>query len=291
MIGIRGLLLGLLAVATAGAAVGSGGPDPSVELSATRLVVERGTTADAALAAVEAALERSLAAARRGTARVVTGHEPPRRQFQLAAAALREEGEPAAGRAIDALAELAAARRAQAPAAAGPHVPVSRGELASIAAQLDATGDAGDDFATMRRRAADATDRLDRALAALDGGDPGTAAEEVAASRAALRAVEAWPAGLPTLPLWIETADAMIGAVEALVDAVTAGDAARAEEAAEAFAAASDEAVVAGRALRIAISEGGSAIAAPVLGRLARALEAVQAARAELAAIVQTARR
>jgi hypothetical protein len=291
MIGIRAVVLGLLAVVTAGAAVGSGGPDPSARLAATRLVVENGAAADAELAAVEAALERSLDAARRGTARVVSGDEPPGPQFADAATALREEGERAAGRAIDATTQLAAARRAQAPGAVGPQPPVDRGELASIAAQLDATADAGDAFATMRRRAADAIDGLDRALAALDRGDAGTAAEEVAASRAAFRAVEAWPAGLPTLPVWIETVDAMIGAVEALVDAVTAGDAVRAEEAARAFAAASEEAVVADRALRIAISEGGSGVAAPALTRLARALESVQAARAEVAAIVQTARR
>ncbi|HVM25937.1 MAG TPA: hypothetical protein VM253_11125 [Candidatus Limnocylindrales bacterium] len=290
MIGIRAALLGLLGATVTGVALGPGGPDPSVELSANRLVVERGAAAERGLAALEEALAASLESARRGAARIVTGDERPGPHLRTAAAQARD-ADPIARHAGSALQALAAARRARHPAAASPEPPVGGGELASIAGQLEATAEAGDEFAAMRLRMAEVPAALDAALSALDEGDRGDASRHVEAARTAFADVRAWEVDLVTLPVWIETIGAMIRAVETLVEAVAVGDAALGEQAAEAFAVASDEARVADRALRIAISEGGSAVSAAALGRLARALEAVHAARMEVAVILQAARR
>jgi hypothetical protein len=93
---------------------------------------------------------------------------------------------------------------------------------------------------------------------------------------------------LATLPVWLDTTAAMIGALEAIVAATESGDVAGARAAAEDFAAASQDAGPADRALRIAIGEGGSAVTAAPLGRLADVLRDVSSARLEVASIVQT---
>ena len=72
------------------------------------------------------------------------------------------------------------------------------------------------------------------------------------------------------LSVWIDTADAMIRAMQRLVDAVRAGDAERAEAARADFDAAAEDAAEADRALRIGLGEAGSAITAVPLQRLAR---------------------
>jgi hypothetical protein len=83
----------------------------------------------------------------------------------------------------------------------------------------------------------------------------------------------------------------MISAVEQIVAATRAGDASAAGAAADAFAALADDAVAADRALRIAFSEGGSALTATPLARLAAALRGIEAARARTAAIAAGAER
>ena len=94
----------------------------------------------------------------------------------------------------------------------------------------------------------------------------------------------AWETDLPTLPVWIGTTDAMIDAVERILDATRAGDAAAARDAADEFAALADEAATADRALRIALSEGGAALIAAPLERLAAALRSIEGAHASAAA-------
>jgi hypothetical protein len=83
-----------------------------------------------------------------------------------------------------------------------------------------------------------------------------------------------------TLPVWIETTNEMIGAVERVIGATREGDATAADEAADDFAALADDAVTADRALRIAIGEAGSAVTAIALERLAASLRAVEDLRA-----------
>jgi hypothetical protein len=97
--------------------------------------------------------------------------------------------------------------------------------------------------------------------------------------------VAAWEAAPPTLPVWLGTTDAMISAVEQVVSATQAGDEATASAAAVSFAALTAEAATADRALRIALGEGGSALTAAPLERLAAALRSIEEARTAAAAM------
>jgi hypothetical protein len=169
--------------------------------------------------------------------------------------------------------------------------PVSPDELGSIAAQLGSTAPAADAFATMRRRAEGLVGLLDESLVALEEGSLAEAGERVADARADHEVIAAWEVDLVTLPVWLETTDAMIGAMEAIVAAADAGDEAAALAAAEDFAGLSEEAATADRALRIALGEGGTAIAAAPLGRLATLLRDVAEARAAVASMLQTVER
>jgi len=83
--------------------------------------------------------------------------------------------------------------------------------------------------------------------------------------------------------------DEMIGAMQRLVDATRAGDAASAEAAAAEFEALAAEAPSADRALRIAIGEGGSAVGATALERLADVLAATDELRLAVVAARQAA--
>ena len=94
-----------------------------------------------------------------------------------------------------------------------PH-PLSAGELTSIAAQLAAAGPAADEFADLAARATRVPGVLEEAFVALVDGDVERVADLTAGARADHDAVVAWETDHPTLPVWIETTDAMIGAVE-----------------------------------------------------------------------------
>lgn len=288
MIGIRAVATAALAAAVCAGGLGAG-PGPEGSLAADRLVLERALEADERLAALDAALAPALDAARRGAARIVAGDMSPADALDRAAEATGA-AEPDARRAVLALERLDAARRARRPGTASSEMPSRPGELSSIAAQLSETADAGEAFAVMRRRADEVPRSLEAALTALDAADLDAAGAAVERAREHHDALREWDLVLATLPVWLETTDAMIGAVETIVAATRTGDAAAARDAAEAFAAVADEASVADRALRIAVSEGGAAVTAAALGRLADAVASVRAARAEVAAILQAAR-
>ena len=286
MIGIRAALSGAVAAALCAGVVQGGGPGPATALAADALVADRAAGADAALAELERALDPAIAAARRGAARIVTGDESPAGELRTAADATRA-AEPAANRADSALRRLAGALLARDRSSSRVDAPVARGELASIAGQLEATAEAGEDFAVMRHRAEDVTRALAAALEALDDGDLDAARVAVEAARREHGIIAARDLGLVTLPVWLDTTDAMIGAMEMILAATRSGDAAAAREAAASFAALEPEAVAADRALRIAVSEGGASVASAALGRLAASVAAVRRARTEVAAILQ----
>jgi hypothetical protein len=98
-------------------------------------------------------------------------------------------------------------------------------------------------------------------------------------------AIAGWEVEVVTLPVWLETTDAMIGAVERIVAAVDEGDEAAASAAAADFAELADDGGTADRALRIAIGEGGSAVTAAPLERLAAVLGAIDDLRATISAL------
>jgi hypothetical protein len=143
----------------------------------------------------------------------------------------------------------------------------------------------------MRDRAFSVIGELDDAIAALDAGDLAGARDHVGRARDAHTAVAAWDVGLVTLPVWVETTDAMIAAVERIITATERGDSAAAQRAAEDFVARADDAAPADRALRIAIGEGGSAVAAVPLERLATILTSIDDARAAVASVREAAQR
>ena len=288
MIGTR-LLVPAVAALMLVPALGQGGPDPALAIESRRLVLERAENADAALDAVEVALAPAVDAARQGTAMVVTGAGPPGTQLRAAASELAA-AEAAASDADAAVDALEGARRAVGTGSA-IELAVARGDIGSIAAQLEGTAAVADAFAAMRLRAEGLVTGLERSLAALEDGSLDAARELVARARADHNALAAWEVELVTLPVWIGTTDAMIGAVETIVEATESGDENAALEAANAFAGLAEEAAPADRALRIAISEGGSAVTAAPMRRLADLLREVADTRLEVASILRTVAR
>ena len=290
MIGIRGAASAAAAVLGLVLILGPRTADPSVALAAERLVGERALAASAALDALRAAVQPGLDAARGAAAAVLSRDEPPSPRIE-AAAALIAEAERSVAPARDAVAALAAAQIAWRPDAAPLLEPLGTGELASIAAQLEAAGPATDTFADLGERSTGLSGVLERALLAFERGALEEAADLTSSARADHDALVAWETDLPTLPVWIETTDAMIGAVEEILAATLAGDAAAASEAAEAFGALAGEAATADRALRIALSEGGSSLTAAPLERLATAVRMIEASHASVAPLLPEADR
>jgi hypothetical protein len=284
MIGIRPLLSAATVAVALVAGLGGGAPRPEIDLGARRLVVQRAEIADGRLAALEAELLAAVDAARAGAAHVVAGDVPPAQEL-LRAAEMTSAADASAADAREAVLRLEAARRAWKPLA-DPLEPVTDpGELGSIAAQLEAAADAANEFAAMRVRTGAVTGAVRDALAALDAGDLDAARRLLDGARSDHESVAAWEVELVTLPVWLDTADAMIRAVERVVDAIDRNDPASAAAAAEAFAALEDEAATADRAVRIAMSEGGAAVTAAPLERLGSVLSSITELRSTLAAV------
>src|SRR5688500_12595874 len=287
MIGIRRLLPAIVVAALLVGALGGGGPRPEIEIGARRLVAERAARADETLARLSTALEPAVDAARSGAARVVAGDEAP--GIVLAEAAdLIASAEDEAADARRAVAAMEAARGAWNPDGDPVAPATERGELGSIAAQLEGSGAAADEFASMRLRAAAIPGTLADALGALETRDVDQARILIDAARESHDIVAAWDVGLVTLPIWVETTDEMIGAVERILDATERGDDGAASVAAAEFAALSVDGATADRALRIAMAEGGSAVTSTPLGRLAAVLSSIGELRATLASIRET---
>ena len=282
--------IGVVAVAGGILLFGPGGPSPAIDVAARRAIVRTADEADVALSGLAAALGPAVDAGRAGSARTVAGEEAPGPMF-AEAAELTRAAEAKAAAARGALVALNRARNARDPGASPIEAVPEAGELDSIAQQLRASGEAADEFAAMRDRALSVVGELDAAIAALDAGDLADARDHVARARDAHTAVAEWDVGLVTLPVWVETTDAMIGAVERIVTATESGDPAAADRAAREFAALADEAAPADRALRIAIGEGGSAVAAVPLERLASILTAIDDARATIVSVREAAQR
>ncbi len=259
--------------------------DPATGLAAERLVRVRAGAAVAALDALRAAIQPGLDDARRAAAAVHTADEAPGERLVAAGAAIAA-ADPAAVAARRAWAGLNGARAAWRIDLGPLPDPISGGELPSIGDQLGAAATAADGFVDLRLRGLGLPAALAEAVTALEGGDDDGAAAVVEQARADHAIVAAWANAPPTLAVWVGTTDAMISAVDGIVSATRVGDAEAAAAAAEAFAALADEAATADRALRIALGEGGSALTAAPLERLAGALSAIEDARAAAAAIV-----
>lgn len=258
--------------------------DPGLEIAAERLVKTRAEEAVDALDALRSAIQPGLDEGRRAAAAVLSADVPPGPML-IAAGQTIAAAEDAARTARRAVAGLNGARSTWRAGSAPVAEPIRAGELESIGAQLGAAAPAGDAFADRRRRGSALPATLEGALVALEGGDVDGAGAIVARARADHDLVAAWEGPPPTLPVWIETTDAMISAMETIVSATRANDPEAARAAAAAFADLADDAAFADRALRIALGEGGSALTAAPLERLAAALGGIEDARAATAAI------
>jgi hypothetical protein len=233
--------------------------------------------ADRTLAAInrlEAELAPAVDAARAGSARVVAGEEDPAEQLTVAAETALA-AVPLATEVRGAFEDLERARAALDPDAPPLPPALDGGELASIAGQLDEAGEAGARFAETRRRAEAVSGDLVDALDAAAAGEPDDASELLLLGLGAVQELRPWEENAPVLSVWIDTVDAMIRAMQRLVDAVRAGDAEKAEAAQAAFADAADGGTEADRALRIGLGEAGSGVTAVPVRRLAQSLAAL----------------
>lgn len=290
MIGTPAVLAGLVGIVAFIPLLGAGGPDPSTAIAARALVAERAIAADEALLALERAIQPALDLARSGSARVVNGESPPGEPL-AAAGAMLVETDPLAADAASRVRRLQGALRAMEAPGAPIEPPSQPGELASIGAQLDGTATAADRFAAMRLRADGVLAGLAAVVAALGDGDAAGADAALARARADHEAIAAWEMDLVTLPVWVEASGALVDAAGALVVAASEGDAQAAAQAAEAFATQREGAASADRALRIAMGEGGAAVTAAPLGRLADLLRRTADVRAAVAEILQSVSR
>lgn len=281
MIGKRAWVAGAVTMVGVAYCFGAGAPRPEILIEAQRLVAQRAAPAATDLASLAARLDGALEMARDGAARVLSGSEPPGGPLSAAADRLAAAVSSAAS-ASAAVAALEAARRALDPSAPPLPAGLDPATVASIAAQLAGTAPAADEFASMRVRATDVPLALDRALAAVAADDLAAAARAVAAARDDHAALAGWGSGPAALPIWLETAGATIGAVERLVAALRAGDAAAAERAADDFERLAGAATTADRALQLAMSEGAGMVTAAPLSRLVDAIDALAVQRAAL---------
>ena len=290
MIGTPGLVAGLVGIVALVPLLGSGGPDPSAAIAARALVAERAAAVDEALLALERAIQPALDLARSGAARVVNGESPPGEPLADAGAMLIEV-DPLGVEAASRIRALEGARRALGASGAQIEPPAQAGELASIGAQLEGATPAADRFASMRLRAERVLTGLAEVVETLADGNAAGADAALAQARADHVAIATWEVDLVTLPVWVDAAGALVDAADALVGATVAGDAEAAADAAEDFATQREGAASADRALRIAMGEGGAAVTAAPLGRLADLLRRTAEARVAVAEILQSVRR
>lgn len=284
------LFAGVVGIVALVPVLGSGGPDPSAALGARTLVAERAAAADAALAELERAVQPALDLARVGAARVVRGEPPPGAPLAEAGATLIEL-DPLAVEATARMRALEGARRANGSSGSSAEPPAGPGALASIGAQLQGTAPAADRFAAMRLRAERVLTGLITVVQKLAAGRVAEAEAALEQARADHEEVAAWEVELVTLPVWVEASGALVAAADALVRATAAGDAGAAAAAANAFATQREGAATADRALRIAMAEGGAAVTAAPLGRLADVLRRTAQARAAVAEILHSVSR
>jgi hypothetical protein len=275
----------LLAAAAATALIvvlGPGAPRPEIALDAKAAIVAAAENTLESIDRLEAILAPALDAARTGGAQVVAGEADPAEALAAAAEGLVNAA-PSASELGDAVEELERARAALRPEAGRLPPAPDAGQLESIASQLASTAEAGARFAEIRRGAESVSGSVIDALDAAAAGRLDEADEHLTTSLAAVDAVRELEEGALVLSVWIDTADAMIRAVQELVDAVRTSDRDRADAARADFDAAAELAPQADRSLRIGLGETGSAISAAPLQLLAE----VHAALRELEAAVR----
>ncbi|HLE59476.1 MAG TPA: hypothetical protein VJA85_07500 [Candidatus Limnocylindria bacterium] len=246
-------------------------------------------SADAALAGLDAELRAAGEAGRRGSALAVAGETAPGPALLEAAAALDAISGPDAALAS---AEAASQRVAGTLAAVLPGAPALPGlaitpdELFGMAAQLRAAAPAGDAFAARRQQTEAAAAGLADAVAALDADAPATALGHLDDLDRVLTDLGGWSDAPGSFGTWLAVIGEFSAASRGLADASLAGDAIALEAASRRYATAAASARGADQALGLAISEGGAAVAATPLRRLADALDSLTALRSALGLVL-----
>ncbi len=281
-----GVALGVAGALALGTLLGMGSSDrgPATSVAYRAELADTARAADTTLADLAAAVDRALDAARDGAAATVSGDAAPSEAFRAAADRLVAAGPTAddAARRLVRVAGMLAIGSDNDP----PRLLVAGADLSSIAAQLRDTAEAADAFAEMRHASRSVLDELRRALAAVTRDDRSMASEALDEAATSLAEVRAWPGALATLPFWTRTIDRLLGALREVVAARVDGDARGEREGLAAYRRAARQASRADRALAIALSEGGGAVAQPALARLADLVAKVTSARDEVAPLL-----
>ncbi len=261
-----------------------GTADPVHAAALRRQAARQAAAADASLAEAEELMTEGTAEASRGQAAALSGDEDPATFVDAAAAAFEEAANPvdAAQVSLEALRWTLLALDPDAPP---PTLELSGADLAGIGAQWRATALPLSAIADLRRAAEATLEALEDALAALDDDDPAAALEAVSVAEASLDVVRASERELSTLPVWVDTVEALLDATADIARAAQAGDADALAEAQAAFEVAADDAARADQALTIALGEAAAGITGPASAASAAALRAVGATRAALASL------
>jgi hypothetical protein len=250
--------------------------DPSTAAARAAWLDGTARTAQSDLRRLAELLEAAVHDARSGGALTVAGDDPPAPPLNAAADRL-DGGLQVAHDAELAITILRGTAAAVDPGLELPPSSMNRAALSSIAGQLRAAADAATSFVA-RRHATDAVlGDLGDALAALDRDQPQAALDSLARAAAPLELVRTWPSPPITLALWLTTTDALLAAVREMADASIADDPAAAEKAAADYAKAAEAARGADVSLALALSEGGAAVTAIPLRRLADGLADITA--------------
>lgn len=270
------ILSAVAAVVLAGASTGGG--DVAGGAAPRESPAELRATALGAVDRVRDALGSAARDARDGAASTVSGDAVPGTSFRAAAAHVDEAAARIAG-ARAAVADLARVAGSRWPAGT-PQLP-SDDDLEALASELRGTAAVADEFAARRSSTARLLASVRDALSVATS-EPAAARVALARARDDHEALVAWDTGSEALRVWLDATDAMIRAVERLIDATARGDHAAADAATADLAAVSERADEADRALEIAIAEGAAQLTERASVRLAAAVRAVAEVRAAI---------
>ncbi len=275
----RSLLLVLAIVAAFGSrAADPAAADPPVEATRATLLREVIAAADAALADLEAVLRSAGEAGRRGSALAVAGQAPPGPALGEAADALQAISLPHGPLAVARMEASRVAGTLRSILPRGPALPdlaITADTLLGMAAQLRAGAPAADRFAMRRQQSEAAGVALADAVAALDADAPTVALGHLDELDRVLADLRGWFDAPGSFSAWLGVIGEFGAASRGLAEASLVGDSDALEVAARRYAGAAAAARGADQALGLAISEGGAAIAATPLRRLADALDSL----------------
>jgi hypothetical protein len=260
--------------------------DPVRQAALRQLAIEQAEAADLALGDVEDLLGTGVREAGRGQAAVLGGSDDPALIMDAAGVSFETAAEQAEN-AEAALADLAWTLQVLDAEASSPTLSYGPAELVDLGARWRATGLPLAAAADLRRTAEATLGALGSALAALDRDDPTAALAALADAEASLDVVRGFAerGGVPTLPFWISTVEALLAAATDITNAALAGDPVALAAAQAAYEAAAGDAERADQALAIALGEAAAGITSGAAATSADALRDVAAARAALAGL------